>query len=293
MASGPVPYLDGAACGKPGADPELWLSNSPLLREAAKHVCGTCPVLADCREWAIGGGHLAAGVLGGMTPVERIRERRRRLGLLAERGLAEPSASRAGADLLKLIASQPGLSTYKLRQALPRYSPATMTQALAELESAGLIEVTITGGKGTRRHYPAQPGGLRDRSGMAALNRAKTHCGICAEPLSGPNLALITGRDGRKHRTCRNCHRRRARQSQRLRRALDRAGRPARKPARTRALTVIRRNPGLPQAALLGRMRGYSRPVVQRAVAELETAGLVTVTRGPNGALLHYPQVAA
>jgi WhiB family transcriptional regulator, redox-sensing transcriptional regulator len=46
-------------------------------REAAKHVCQSCPVLDACREWALGQRTLF-GVLGGMTPGERGAERRRR-----------------------------------------------------------------------------------------------------------------------------------------------------------------------------------------------------------------------
>ncbi len=47
------PWMAEAACGH-------------SQREALQ-VCGRCPVLADCREWAIADPSLSHGVLGGMS----------------------------------------------------------------------------------------------------------------------------------------------------------------------------------------------------------------------------------
>jgi WhiB family transcriptional regulator, redox-sensing transcriptional regulator len=47
------------------------------LIEAAKRVCGGCPVIDQCREWAIAHG-ADHGVWGGLTAEERIAMRRAR-----------------------------------------------------------------------------------------------------------------------------------------------------------------------------------------------------------------------
>jgi Transcription factor WhiB len=73
-----------------------------------------------------------------------------------------------------------------------------------------------------RRKQAAELAELRQRSGMAAANKAKTHCGKCGEPLSGPNLMVVVDRNGGKHRRCRVCHRRRVASSRRLARRLKR-----------------------------------------------------------------------
>jgi hypothetical protein len=40
-------------------------------QQAALEVCQRCPVLAECREWALSGRHLLGTIVGGMTPDER------------------------------------------------------------------------------------------------------------------------------------------------------------------------------------------------------------------------------
>ena len=67
-----------------GADPELFFpaaDGGPAQVEqetAAKAVCANCPVLAECREWALA--TLPDGVAGGLTERERrqVRLARRR-----------------------------------------------------------------------------------------------------------------------------------------------------------------------------------------------------------------------
>lgn len=71
-----------AACVR--ADPELFFpvaEDGPVLVEqeaAAKAVCGRCPVLAQCRRWAVA--HLPYGIAGGLTEGERRGQRPRRTG---------------------------------------------------------------------------------------------------------------------------------------------------------------------------------------------------------------------
>jgi WhiB family transcriptional regulator, redox-sensing transcriptional regulator len=70
----PVPLLDGAACRR-HPDPDLWFSEKPAEREAARYICRSCPVLAECREWAIEAESSSGttGIVGGMTSTERER----------------------------------------------------------------------------------------------------------------------------------------------------------------------------------------------------------------------------
>lgn len=71
-------WRDRAACL--GLPSDLFFpddSGSNSLAEGAKAVCVTCPVLHECREWALEH-ERKYGVAGGMTPNERQREWRRR-----------------------------------------------------------------------------------------------------------------------------------------------------------------------------------------------------------------------
>jgi WhiB family transcriptional regulator, redox-sensing transcriptional regulator len=74
-------WRDRAACLD--ADPELFFpigSTGPALAqiEEAKAVCARCPVLAECRTWAMENPRLAGfGVFGGMSEDERKAAARR------------------------------------------------------------------------------------------------------------------------------------------------------------------------------------------------------------------------
>lgn len=69
-----------AACK--GVDPLLFFGprvdgtrsepGRPARVMKAKMICKSCPVLVECREWAIG--NLEYGIAGGMTEKERQRE---------------------------------------------------------------------------------------------------------------------------------------------------------------------------------------------------------------------------
>ena len=66
-----------ACCGTPGPDLffPLDTTGGPAARQvaAAKAVCARCPVLAECRSWAIN--HEAYGIWGGLTEHQRARLR--------------------------------------------------------------------------------------------------------------------------------------------------------------------------------------------------------------------------
>lgn len=58
-------------------DPEGMFLTTEIGVEQAKAVCHACPVLHDCREWAIA--HAEPwGIWGALTPEERLTERARR-----------------------------------------------------------------------------------------------------------------------------------------------------------------------------------------------------------------------
>jgi WhiB family redox-sensing transcriptional regulator len=78
----PMQWADDAACI--GAPPgifyplararESWANHPDAV--AAKAICATCPVAADCLEWAIF--NEADGIWGGTDPAERVELRRDR-----------------------------------------------------------------------------------------------------------------------------------------------------------------------------------------------------------------------
>jgi len=62
-------------------DPELFFptgtgASATLQEEAAKVVCRRCPVIEQCRQWALASGQ-EAGVWGGLTKRERRSIKRR------------------------------------------------------------------------------------------------------------------------------------------------------------------------------------------------------------------------
>lgn len=72
-----APWRQDAACA--GEDPDLFFSGDDASVRAAKQVCATCPVRADCLETALAVNEMH-GVWGGMAEGERrrlIRQRRR------------------------------------------------------------------------------------------------------------------------------------------------------------------------------------------------------------------------
>lgn len=78
---GPGPWAERAACRD--VDPELFFPVTGLETPAyarqvqqARQVCRRCPVLDECRTWALD--HLPYGVAGGLTADGRAHYRRQR-----------------------------------------------------------------------------------------------------------------------------------------------------------------------------------------------------------------------
>lgn len=232
----PVPLLEGAACRR-HPNPDLWFSVSPGDRATARAICRSCPELEPCRAWALAQPVCGqTGIVAGMSAAER------KAGRIAERREQKQAASRppkprsrtsraeVRAGVLALVRKQPGLSQNAIGRQLG-CDWGTARAALDGLAADGLITITA-GPRGALLHYPAagnrELDELRQRSPMAARNKAKTHCGICGSPLAGANLMVVRDRDGgRERRVCRVCHRRRGTSSRRLARMLARARRTA------------------------------------------------------------------
>ena len=75
-------WQDKAACKGTAAllffGPDGELRREREIREAkAKEVCASCPVQAQCLEYALANS-IKHGIWGGLTEEERVRERRRR-----------------------------------------------------------------------------------------------------------------------------------------------------------------------------------------------------------------------
>ncbi|MGW0946207.1 WhiB family transcriptional regulator [Streptomyces sp. NPDC002623] len=74
-------WRERAACLR--VDPDLFFPvghTGPALDQIdeAKAVCGRCPVMEQCRDWAVEAGQVE-GIWGGMTESERRALRRRRI----------------------------------------------------------------------------------------------------------------------------------------------------------------------------------------------------------------------
>ncbi|MFI6918443.1 WhiB family transcriptional regulator [Nonomuraea spiralis] len=69
-----IRWLRKGACRS--SDPDLFfpLAPSPLQEARAKAVCALCPVIAECRSYALRAGE-TEGIWGGLTPQERRRTR--------------------------------------------------------------------------------------------------------------------------------------------------------------------------------------------------------------------------
>ncbi|MDX3165974.1 WhiB family transcriptional regulator [Streptomyces scabiei] len=107
--------------GEPAVDPDLFYTPGAANESAAKKVClSGCPLLADCRMYALGGNGWweSDGVWGGMTADERRTERRarqKRRARLARQGDERPQPvenwepSPAQVLLLQALAKEPDL----------------------------------------------------------------------------------------------------------------------------------------------------------------------------------------
>jgi len=86
-------WLERALCAH--TDPTPFIT--PTRYEEAKQVCALCPVITECREWAITT-HEPRYVWGGLTPTERRAARSQRARQIrAQAGAEDQSAGRASA----------------------------------------------------------------------------------------------------------------------------------------------------------------------------------------------------
>ena len=69
----PPEWVSGALCAQ--TDPEVFYPQVGGTVRPAKNVCRSCPVLAECRDYALTTGELD-GVWGGLSENERRRLRR-------------------------------------------------------------------------------------------------------------------------------------------------------------------------------------------------------------------------
>lgn len=69
-------WMSGAVCAQ--TNPDLWFAEEGNYQASieAKKVCQTCPVVAECGEYAIKG-NILYGIWGGMTLRERQAVKRR------------------------------------------------------------------------------------------------------------------------------------------------------------------------------------------------------------------------
>lgn len=57
------------------SDPELWFEERTSLAREAMSICNQCPVMEECRQFAIDN-EIDYGIWGGMTTAQRRRELR-------------------------------------------------------------------------------------------------------------------------------------------------------------------------------------------------------------------------
>jgi WhiB family redox-sensing transcriptional regulator len=68
----PQPWYDQAACLDPDVDPEIFFPGDGERAEPAKRICQGCPVMDECRDWALANDE-RFGVWGGLSERERRR----------------------------------------------------------------------------------------------------------------------------------------------------------------------------------------------------------------------------
>ncbi|MFJ3183872.1 WhiB family transcriptional regulator [Streptomyces sp. NPDC086796] len=77
LADPSVPYPEITGSEPCLQDPDFWFPEQGVNAGPPKAFCNTCPVLADCRAWALANPHLAGeGIWGGMSRTERNAVRR-------------------------------------------------------------------------------------------------------------------------------------------------------------------------------------------------------------------------
>jgi WhiB family redox-sensing transcriptional regulator len=78
--AGPGPWVERAECARRGTDMAVNTNQHPrsIASRALKEICAGCPVVEECRLWALTSPDPAfMHVAGGMHPAERSAARRR------------------------------------------------------------------------------------------------------------------------------------------------------------------------------------------------------------------------
>lgn len=78
MTYAPAAWVRDAVCAQ--TDPELFFPDKGQPGDEAKAICRSCPVLAQCRLYALNSPIALDGIWGGMSAKER-RDRRRETGV--------------------------------------------------------------------------------------------------------------------------------------------------------------------------------------------------------------------
>jgi WhiB family redox-sensing transcriptional regulator len=73
----PTRWQETGTCADPGVDSELFFPGDEDGPQSmpARRLCAGCPLVQQCRSYAIGAG-MAAGIWGGLSTTERDRLRR-------------------------------------------------------------------------------------------------------------------------------------------------------------------------------------------------------------------------
>jgi WhiB family transcriptional regulator, redox-sensing transcriptional regulator len=76
----PGRWAERALCAQ--ADPDTWYPDNHAQAVAATRICATCPVRAECLDYALSGAEtwrgITTGIWGGTTPRERSPRRQAR-----------------------------------------------------------------------------------------------------------------------------------------------------------------------------------------------------------------------
>ncbi len=173
----PGPWRAQGACL--GADTELFFPGRGEPLEAARRVCGSCPVLAACRDYAVPVSELK-GVWGGLSEVERRRLRTKRAEpATTTRAPAHPARRSAGSMRAGLYATLASLATSPGRWAqVARYAQVEEAEAtVAALRDGRLITPRgrwcfearpVPGGSGLFARFESSRTASRSSRGIAS-----------------------------------------------------------------------------------------------------------------------------
>lgn len=79
----PPDWSRGTCAHVPPSQQSWWTSTDPILREAAAHICETCPILLPCAEFSLALPVTDNAIWAGMSQAERLRRKREERRLAA------------------------------------------------------------------------------------------------------------------------------------------------------------------------------------------------------------------